>query len=128
MPEKLSPLSRREREIMEVVYARGGATAAEVAVHIPSPPSYSAVRAMISILETKGHLTHQRQGSRYLYLPTVPLKRAGRSAMASLVTTFFKGSSKDAVVALLDEAGRRLSAADLDELARLITEAKKQGR
>src|ERR671925_464450 len=94
-------LSRRERQIMDIIYARGQATAAEVTAALPDPPSYSAVRALLRILEQKGHLRHEQDGPRYVFLPTVPRDRARRSAMRHLVRTFFDGSTEDAVAALL---------------------------
>ena len=121
-------LSRRERQIMDVVYRRGGATAAEVAAELPDPPSYSAVRTLLSILETKGHLRHETRANRYLYLPVVPQRQARRRALNDLVSTFFSGSPKDAVVTLIEEKGRQLSPADLDEIRGLIEQASKQGR
>src|SRR2546423_14829089 len=83
------PLSRREREIMELVYRLGSATAAQVAAGLPDPPSYSAVRSMLSILESKGHLRHETRDHRYLYLPSVPRQRARRRALHDVVRTFF---------------------------------------
>jgi predicted transcriptional regulator len=126
--DKRPPLSRREREIMDVVYRLGGATAADVAANIPDPPSYSAVRAMLSILVMKGHLRHETRGNRYVYLSTTPRDKAQRGALRDLMRTFFDGSPKEAVVALIDEAGRELSAEDLVEIRRLIEAAMKQGR
>src|SRR3954466_11091420 len=87
-------LSRRERQIMEVIYRRGQATAAEVMEEMPDPPSYSAVRAMLRVLEEKGHLRHDQQGPRYVFLPTVPRDKARRSALKQLVRTFFDGSAE----------------------------------
>jgi predicted transcriptional regulator len=113
---------------MEVVYRRGGATAAEVAAHMPDPPSYSAVRAMLSILEGKGHLRHEARGGRYVYLPTVPHGTARKRALRDLVATFFQGSPRDAVISLLDEAGRELSDEDLAAIREQIDGARKQGR
>jgi predicted transcriptional regulator len=121
-------LSRRERQIMDVVYQLGGATAAEVAERLPDPPSYSAVRTLLGILETKGHLRHESRGNRYVYLPVVPRAKARRRALRDLVSTFFEGSPKEAVVTLLEEQGRELSGEDLEEIRRLIEETKKQGR
>jgi predicted transcriptional regulator len=113
---------------MEVVYRLGGATAAEVAEHIPDPPSYSAVRALLAILEGKGHLRHEARGVRYVYLPTVAHGTARRQALRDLVTTFFQGSPREAVITLLDEAGRKLSDDDLTAIRAQIDEALKQGR
>ena len=121
-------LSRREREIMEVIYRRGQATAAEVLEDLPDPPSYSAVRAMLRVLEEKGHLRHDQQGPRYVFLPTVPRDQARRSALQQLVHTFFDGSTEQAVAALLDQSDRTLSDAELARLARLIAQARKEGR
>jgi predicted transcriptional regulator len=121
-------LSRREREIMDVIYRRAQATAAEVLEDLPDPPSYSAVRAMLRILEEKGHLRHDQRGARYVFLPTVPRERARRSALGQLVHTFFDGSTEQAVAALLDLSSGKLSDAELDRLARLIDQARKEGR
>jgi predicted transcriptional regulator len=121
-------LSRREREIMDVIYRRAQATAAEVLEDLPDPPSYSAVRAMLRILEEKGHLRHDQRGARYVFLPTVPRERARRSALGKLVHTFFDGSTEQAVAALLDLSSGKLSDAELDRLARLIDQARKEGR
>jgi predicted transcriptional regulator len=119
-------LSRRERQIMDVVYARGQATAAEVAAALPDPPSYSAVRALLRILEQKGHLRHQEDGPRYVFLPTVSRDRARRSAMRNLVRTFFDGSPAQAVAALIDQAD--LSDDEMARLSDLIDKARKEGR
>src|SRR4051812_25559155 len=120
-------LSRRERQIMDVIYRRGRATAAEVLDDIPGPPSYSAVRAMLRLLEEKGHVRHEQDGPRYVYLPTVNRAKARRSAMRHLVRTFFDGSTEDAVAALL-EGDARMGDDELERLARLIATAKKEGR
>jgi predicted transcriptional regulator len=117
-------LSRRERQIMDVIYQRGQATAAEVAEAIPDPPSYSAVRALLRILEEKGFLRHEQQGLRYVFLPTVKRASARRSALKGLVRTFFDGSVEQTVAALLDQ--QKLSAEELDRLARLIDQARKE--
>jgi predicted transcriptional regulator len=120
-------LSRRERQIMDAIYRRGQATAAEVLADLPDPPSYSAVRAMLRVLEEKGHLRHEQQGPRYVFLPTVPRERARRSALKQLVRTFFDGSTEQTVAALLDLSARRLSDAELDRLSQLIERARKEG-
>ena len=122
------PLTRRERQIMDVVYRLGRATAAEVRDALPDPPSYSAVRALLRILEEKGHLRHEQDGPRYVFLPTVPRDKARRSALRQLVQTFFEGSTAQAVAALLDAPDATLSDEDLDRLARLIEQARKEGR
>jgi predicted transcriptional regulator len=121
-------LSRRERQIMDVIYRRAQATAAEVLEDLPDPPSYSAVRAMLRVLEEKGHLRHEQQGPRYVFLPTVPRDQARRSALQQLVHTFFDGSTEQAMAALLDQSDRSLSDAELARLARLIAQARKEGR
>ena len=120
-------LSRRERQIMDVIYRHGKVTAAEVLAELPDPPGYSAVRAMLRLLEEKGHIRHEQDGPRYVYLPTVNRDKARRSAMRHLVRTFFDGSTEDAVAALLqNDAG--MSEAELDRLSKLIDGAKKEGR
>lgn len=125
-PRRLADLSRRERQIMSVVYRAGRVTAAELLERLPDPPGYSAVRALLRILETKGHLRHQHEGTRYVYLPTVPKQTARRSALKSLIDTFFEGSTEKVVAALL---GREdLSAAELARLSRMIGQARKEGR
>jgi predicted transcriptional regulator len=121
-------LSRRERQIMDAVYRRGQATAAEVLEDLPDPPSYSAVRAMLRVLEEKGHLRHEQPGPRYVFLPTVPREKARRSALKQLVQTFFDGSTEQTVAALLDLSASRLSDAGLDRLSQLIDQARKEGR
>ena len=113
---------------MEVVYRLGAPSAAEIAAGLPDPPSYSAVRATIAVLESKGHLRHEMRGHRYAYLPTVTHASARRRALRQMVSTFFAGSPKQAVVAMLDDAASQLSATDLDEIRRRIDEAKKDGR
>jgi len=127
MPETSRGMSRRERQIMDVIYRRGRATAAEVLADLPDPPSYSAVRAMLRLLEEKGHLRHEQDGPRYVFLPTVHRDRAQRSALTHVVRTFFNGSATDAVAALLDEGGT-LTDADLDRLAAMIDRAREEGR
>jgi predicted transcriptional regulator len=120
--------SRRERQIMGVVYRRGQATVAEVLAELPDPPSYSAVRAMLRVLEEKGHLRHEEQGPRYVFLPTVPREQARRSALQQLVQTFFDDSAEQVVAALLHESDRALSDVELARLANLIDRARKEGR
>ena len=121
-------LGKRERQIMEIVYARGSATAAEVLDGMSDPPSYSAVRAMMRILEEKGHLTHRHDGPRYVYSPVVPRTAARQSALKQLVKTFFDGSATQAVAALLDMSESRLTPAEADQLATLIDRAKREGK
>jgi predicted transcriptional regulator len=118
-------LSRRERQIMEAVYRLGSATVTDVMAEIPDPPSYSAVRAMLGKLETKGYLRHKQEGPRYLYLATVPRHEARDSALERLVKTFFDGSAEKAVTALLGRSAGRMTDEELDRLSALIQEAKK---
>jgi predicted transcriptional regulator len=122
------PLSRREREIMEVLYAAEGLTAAEVRERMPDPPGYSAVRAQLRILEEKGHVRHEERGPRYVFSPVVSRAKARKSALKALVQTFFDGSAEQAVAALLDDSRAKLGPAELDRLAALIDEARKEGR
>ena len=126
--QRLQGLSRRERQIIEIVYGLGRATAAEVHERLPEPPSYSAVRALLRILEEKGHLEHQADGPRYVYLPTLPRTAASQSALKQLVSTFFDGSTTQAVAALLDMSATRMSDEELEELSRRIDQARKEGR
>jgi len=129
MPRSSRPaLSRRERQIMEIVYRRGAASASDVHGELPDAPSYSAVRALLRILEEKGHLRHQADGARYIYHPTEPRRRAGSRALESLVNTFFGGSAGLAAAALLDEAVPSMSDEELAHLQSLITQARKEGR
>src|SRR5215207_260750 len=124
MPEP-AQLSRRERQIMDVIYRRGRATAAEVLEALPDPPSYSAVRALLRILEEKGHAVHQAQGTRYVYAPSVPRESARSSALSRIVTTFFDGSAAQAAAALVDSGS--LSDDELKRLSALIERARKEG-
>jgi BlaI family transcriptional regulator, penicillinase repressor len=121
-------LSRRERQIMDVVYRLGKAAVSDVLDRLPDPPSYSAVRALMRILEEKGHLRHEHDGPRYVYVPTVPRDAAQASALSHLVRTFFGGSTEAAVAALLELPETGLSEGELERLSRLIDEARKQGR
>ena len=111
---------------MDIIYGRGQATAAEVAAALPDPPSYSAVRALLRILEEKGHLRHQQDGPRYVFLPTVSRDRARRSALRSLVKTFFDGSPAQAAAALIDQGD--LSDEDFARLSAAIDKARQEGR
>jgi predicted transcriptional regulator len=120
------PLSRRERQIMDIIYRRGRATAAEVLEGLSDPPSYSSVRALLRVLENKGHVRHEHDGPRYVYLPTVPRAEARESALRHLLRTFFDGSASGAVAALLD-AGE-IEDDELERLAEMIEQARKEGR
>jgi len=121
-------LSRRERQILDIVYRLGRASAAEVQSELPDPPSYSAVRATLRIMEEKGHLRHRQEGPRYLYEPTTSLRKVRRSALQRVVETFFDGSSEDAFAALLDMPDAKLQSDELARLEKLIREARKKGR
>lgn len=122
------PLSRREREIMDVLYAGDGLTVAEVRERMPDPPGYSAVRALLRVLEEKGHVRHEEDGPRYVYHPVVSRTAARRSALQSLVETFFGGSPEDAVAALIDASRDRMGTEELDRLAAIIAAAREEGR
>lgn len=117
-------LTRRERQIMDAVFQRGQATAAEVRDALPDPPSYSAVRALLRILEEKGHLRHREEGARYVYMPTQPRQSAARRALRGVVQTFFGGSVEKAVATLLSEEETRLSDEEVARLAALIEGAR----
>jgi predicted transcriptional regulator len=121
-------LSRRERQIMDSLYKLGEATVGEVMDLMPDPPSYSAVRATLRVLEEKGHVNHKQDGPRYLYVPTVPVDKAQSSALQHLVGTFFGGSVEQAVMALLSLPETKMSDADLSKLAKKVREAEKEGR
>ena len=120
-------LSRRERQILDIIYQSGRATAADVQTALPDPPSYSAVRALLRILEDKGHVRHEQDGPRYIYLPTVARNNAQRSALRHILQTFFEGSAEQAISALLDDDSTKLSSAELDRLANLIDHARRSG-
>jgi BlaI family transcriptional regulator, penicillinase repressor len=120
-------LSRRERQIMDVVYARGDATAAEVLAGLPDPPTKTAVRTMLRILEEKGHLTHRQEGLTYVYRASRPRGRAGRTALRKVLQTFFDGSLEKAVAAHLGDAATDLSPDELGRLAALIEQARRKG-
>jgi predicted transcriptional regulator len=121
-------LGRRERQIMSFIYSNGRATAADVQEGIPDAPSYSGIRAMLRILEEKGHLKHEKEGAKYVYLPTLSPEEAGKSAMNYMVQSFFDGSAKKAVAALLDVEASEFSDQELDDLAKRIDQARKKGR
>jgi len=117
-------LSRRERQIMDVLYQKGRATAAEVMELIPDPPGYSSVRALLRILEEKGHIRHEMEGSKYVFIPSVHRDKAKRSAIRHLVQTFFDGSPEQAVAALLDLSAPGLSDEEVDRMTRLIEKSR----
>ena len=121
-------LSRRERQIMDALYTLGEATVGEVMDHIPDPPSYSAVRATLRVLEEKDHVKHKQDGPRYLYLPTVPRDKARSHALKHLVGTFFGGSVEQAVMALLSMPETKMSDDQLEKLAEQVRQAEEEGR
>jgi BlaI family transcriptional regulator, penicillinase repressor len=120
-------LSRRERQIMDVLYQRQRASAAEIRESLASPPSYSAVRALLRILEEKGHIRHAEKDLRYVYFPTVSRRRVRRAALRHLVETFFDGSAAQTVATLLDPSTARMSESELDRISELIAKARKGG-
>jgi predicted transcriptional regulator len=117
-------LSRRERQIMDIVYARGKASAAAISEALPDPPSYSAVRTLLRILEEKGHLRHREDGPRYVYLPTRSRERESRSALKRVVQTFFQGSLANAVAALVDVEPNKLTPEEFKRIEEIIRKAK----
>ena len=124
----LAGLSRRERQIMEVLYQRGKASAAEVREAMEDAPSYSAVRAQLRILEDKGHVRHQEEGLKYVYVPTVAREKAKKSAVKHMLDTFFAGAPEQIVAALLDTSVTRLTREELDRMSDMIEKAKKEGK
>lgn len=121
-------MSRRERQIMEILYRRGQASVSEVRAAMADAPSYSAVRALLRVLKDKGHVKHQAEGLKYMYRPVVNLEKAKRSALKSLVDTFFNDAPDEVVAALLDVSSRRLTAEELDRMAAMIDEARREGK
>lgn len=121
-------LSRRERQIMDIVYARGAATAAQVVGALPDPPSKTAIRTLMTILERKGHLKHREEGNVYIYMPTKPRQQAAASALRRVLQTFFAGSMEQAVAAHLADKSADISDEELAKLVRLIQQARKEGR
>lgn len=121
-------LSRREREILNILYRKGRATASEVQERLSDAPSYSAVRAMLRILEEKGHATHEQDGPRYVYLPSVSRERAKRSALRHVLHTFFDNSAEHAISALLGDTSSTFSDGELDRIAAMVEKARKEGR
>jgi predicted transcriptional regulator len=120
-------LSRRERQIMDILYRRGRATASEVMDDLPGSPHYSTVRTQLRVLEEKGHVVHEEQGLKYVYVPATPRRAARKSALRHLVDTFFDGSAEQVVAAVLGGEGARLSDEELDRIAELVEKAKKEG-
>jgi predicted transcriptional regulator len=121
-------LSKRERQIMDVLYRAGRATAADVRAGMPDPPSYSAVRTLLRILEEKGHVRHEQDGLRYVYVPRIGAATAQRSALKHLIDTFFGGSASRGMAALFELSSTDLDDAELLRLRQLIDEARKKGK
>jgi len=129
MPKPLyAALTRRERQIMDVLFRRGRATAAEVMDELPGEPSYSTVRTQLRVLEDKGYVRHQEEGLRYVYMPAVARTAARKSALRHLVDTFFDGSVESVVAALIGREGARLSDDELQRIADLVAKARKEGK
>ena len=126
--DELAGLSRRERQIMDFLFQKGSASVAEVMAGISDPPSYSAVRAMLRTLEQKGRVVHVEDGRAYVYRPTLRKDTARRSALSHMLKTFFDGSTEQAVAALLELKGSKLSEEELDRVADLIAKAQREGR
>ena len=124
----VSALSRRERQIMDILYQRGKSSASEVREAMPNAPSYSAVRAMLRVLEEKGHVKHRSEGLRYVYVPTVAHDKAKRSAVKHLLDTFFSDAPEDVVAALLDVSSTRVTREELDRMSEMIERAKQEGK
>lgn len=121
-------LSRRERQIMDIIYELKEATVAQVLERIANPPSYSAIRALLRVLEEKGHLAHKQQGPRYIYSPTLSREKARKNALKHVMKTFFDNSTEDIVAALLDISEDNLSKQDYQRIQELIKKARKEGR
>ena len=128
MAEKNGDLSRRERQIMDFLYQAGRASAAEVLDALPDPPGYSAVRATLRILEQKGHVRHEEDGRAYVFVPVMKKDAARKRALTHLLKTFFDNSTEQAVAALVDLAGPKANAAELDRIRKIIDDAKREGR
>jgi BlaI family transcriptional regulator, penicillinase repressor len=128
MTNALLTLTRRERQIMDILYQRGRATAADVLADLPGEPSYSTVRTQLRVLEDKGHVRHEEEGLRYVYSPAVPRHAARKSALRHLINTFFDGSTEKVVGALLGGDAARVSDEELDRIAELVARARKERR
>ena len=120
-------LTRRERQIIDILYKRGRATAVEVMDDLPGNPHYSTVRTQLRVLEEKGHVTHEEHGVKFVYVPAVPRRAARKSALRHLVDTFFDGSAEQVVAAVLGGEGSKLSDEELDRIAELVEKARKEG-
>ena len=126
MKKNFEGLSRRERQIMDIIYRKGSASAADIQHELPDRPNYSTVRALLRILEEKGHLKHKNQGLKYIYYPLVPKSKAVKHVIGNLLNTFFDDSIEQAVSALLEYNGSKLTKKDLDRLQALIDKARKE--
>jgi BlaI family transcriptional regulator, penicillinase repressor len=126
--EKQHPLSRRERQIMDVLIAQGRASASDIQSLIPDPPGYSAIRATLRVMEEKGYIRHEQNGPAYVYAPKIAPERAKRSALKHILNTFFAGSAERMVAALLDVSSGNLDPSELDRIAALVEEARREGR
>lgn len=124
----VTPLSRREREILDILYRQGKATASEVKDAMPDAPTYSGVRGMLRVLEEKGHVRHENDGLKYVYTPVVNPEKAKKSAVKHLVDTFFKDAPDQVVAALLDVSSKRLTREELDRMSEMIEKAKREGK
>jgi predicted transcriptional regulator len=122
------PLTRREREIMDIVYRLGRASAQDVLENLAQAPSYSAVRALLRLLEERGHVRHVQEAGRFIFLPAVPRGEARRKALSHVVSTFFGGSVEEAMLTLVESSSRKLSSDELDRLAEIVEQARKEGR
>jgi predicted transcriptional regulator len=127
MKTRETGLARRERQIMDILYRRGRATASDVMEDLSGNPSYSTVRTQLRVMEEKGHVRHEEEGLRYVYTPAVPRHAARKSALRHLIETFFDGSAEKTVAALLGSEGARMSDEELDRIAELIDKARKEG-
>jgi predicted transcriptional regulator len=123
-----SVLTRREREIMDIVYRLGRASAQDVLENMAEPPSYSSVRALLRLLEEREHVRHVEEGGRYIYLPQVSKRDARRKALQHVVATFFGGSVEEALLTLVDSSAKKLSSQELDRLAAIVDQARKEGK
>ncbi len=124
----LSSLSRRERQIMDIIYQNGEATASEVQKLLQDPPSYSSVRALLAVLEKKGHISHKEQGPRYVYYPLIEPDKVKKSALKHLMKTFFDNSTENVIAALMDISSQEMTEEELNKLTGLIENAKKEGK
>ncbi|HVZ22985.1 MAG TPA: BlaI/MecI/CopY family transcriptional regulator [Vicinamibacterales bacterium] len=129
MPKTLlTSLTRRERQIMDILFRRGRASAAEVMAELTGSPNYSTVRTQLRVLEEKGHVRHEESGLRYVYVPVVTRQAARKTALRHLLETFFDGSAEQAVAALLGGEASRLSDEEIDRIARMVDKARREGR